>query len=140
MSQIYEWITKDSISADLEAGSKEKIIENLVKLLKNTKRVIDSSLVETDILQRENVASTQISPQLTVPHAHTEGVSDFCVSLGIVNKKEIFMLIAWNNMEYKNLKTLAKLIECVNDDLVKSAILSARDSGEIYDIITDALS
>ncbi len=139
MAHYYDWITVASIATNLEAGSKEQTIKHLVQLLKKTDKVEDEALVERDILTRESIESTQISDYLTVPHAHTNGVKEFCVSLGVVQKKEIYMLIAWDTMNYQNLKMLARLIEAVNDVNNAKAIIAAKNSQEIYDLLMHAM-
>lgn len=137
MTHTYDWITVDSISVDLGNGEKESLIHRLVHLLENTKKVSDSETVEKDILKREAIASTQISEHLTVPHAHTNGVNGFCVSIGIVEKKEIFMMIAYDTLKEHNLTLLAELIEVVNNE--KSALLCAKSPKEIYDLLTSKI-
>lgn len=139
MAQTYAWITADSITTDLENGSKEEIIEQLVELLRLTGKVTDAALVEQDILKREAVASTAIDDTFDAPHALTKGVSDFCISVGIVAHQAIYMLIAWNESNARNLRYLATLLEVVKNDETKQKLLAAETSDAVYRILESAL-
>lgn len=135
----YDWITADSITTDLENGSKEEIIEQLVELLRLTGKVTDPEQVEKDILQRESVASTAIDDTFDAPHALTAGVSDFCISVGIVEHTSLYILIAWNESNTRNLRYLATLLEVVKNEATKQKMLAAETNDAVYRILASAL-
>ena len=137
MAHTHDWIHAASLTTDLEDGDIEDIIEQLIELLKLSGKVTDENRVAQDIMHREQLASTAIEDDIDVPHALTTGVSDFCFSAGVVHHKKIYMLIAWNESNTKNLRQLASLLEAVKN--AKEAILAAHSGDEICHKIESAL-
>lgn len=138
MNKNYNWISPDSITAELEDGDKEEIIGQLMELLRLSGTVTDPAAVEEAILRREKLASTSIDDDIDAPHALTTGVSEFCASAGVVDHKKIYLLIAWNESNSRNLKLLAMLLEAVKAE--KDRILAAETGEQIHRILTAALS
>ncbi|MBR4464918.1 MAG: PTS sugar transporter subunit IIA [Treponema sp.] len=138
MTKEYEWITPASITTDLEDGNNEEIIGQLTELLRLTGKVTDPAAVEEAILKREQIASTSIDDDIDAPHALTTGVSEFCTAIGVVSHRKIYILIAWNESNTRNLKLLAVLLELIKNE--KQKILAAETGNQIHRILTDALA
>ncbi|MBQ6781153.1 MAG: PTS sugar transporter subunit IIA [Treponema sp.] len=138
MTHKDNWIDAVSMTVDLEDGDMEEIIGQLIELAKLNGKVSDADILEKDIMRRERMASTAIDDNIDVPHSLTAGVSDFCVSLGVVGHKKIFMLIAWNESNTKNLKQMAALLEAVKN--AEEKILAATSGQEIFRVIEAALT
>jgi len=138
MTNEYDWITPASITTDLEDGNSEEIIGQLTELLRLTGKVTDPAAVEEAILKREQIASTSIADDIDAPHALTRGVSEFCAAIGVAAHRKIYILIAWNESNTRNLKLLAVLLESVKAE--KDRILAAESEEAIYRILTTALS
>lgn len=137
--KILNWIVPASIELSLENGSKEKIIDELIALLEKTGNVSFPTIVKQDIMHREEQGSTLIAEGLCVPHAHTAGVESFCAAVGIVNRTDIYVLLAWNEHTALCLKRLAAIIETLQIPEIRAAILAAQSSEEILESLRPRL-
>ena len=104
----------------------------MILLLSKTSHVKSASILKQDILHRESLGNTDLGEQLSVPHAFSAGVDDFCAAIAVTADKKICLLTAWNEHTDKNLKRMATLIELFQKKELCKKILSAKTAQELY--------
>ena len=82
-SALSKILSKDVISAELQAENKQEALEELVWLLEKSGKVIDHRAVLNDILAREKIMSTGLENGIAIPHAKSDGVKEICVAVGV---------------------------------------------------------
>lgn len=137
--QFHGWLLPSSVSADLEDGSDNKILSELIQLLEQTGCVTNPDCVMNDIMAREKIGSTAISDGIIVPHARTAGVSSLCAAAGIVNHKTIYMMIAWPENNTACLKRLSAIIEILLNTKIEQSLLASKDNQAVFTCLTDHL-
>jgi len=77
-----EKLKKNQILLDLKGESRDEIIRELAKCLKDNEKIVDFDGFLEHVFKRENEASTGIGNGVAIPHARTNRVSDFIVAIG----------------------------------------------------------
>ncbi len=134
------WILPDSVSLTVCDAGREAVLDQMLALLERTGGVKDKKILKTDLLNREALGSVDIGDGVSMPHAQSQGVSRFCASLAVTDKKRIYLLTAWPSISYKELKTIAAFIELFKDERKKKELLLAESSQELFEKIKVHLS
>jgi Phosphotransferase system mannitol/fructose-specific IIA domain (Ntr-type) len=137
--QFHDWLLPSSVTAELEDGTNNDVLTQLIGLLEKTGCVTDRQRVLADILTREKAGSTEITEGIVVPHAKSSGVSSLCAAAGVVGHKTIYMMIVWPENTALCLKRLSALIEILLNSKTDHALLSSRNSAEVYGCIAENL-
>ncbi len=144
--KISELIPQDKIIPGLKGKNKEEIINELVDVFKNDKRVFDIDALRNDIFKRERIMSTGVGNGFAIPHCTTDVVKDFIAAFGkssapvdfdaIDNQPVIlFYLIAGNNIK-QHMKLLSSIVKYMNNE-VKEKLLRAGNAEEILAVFKD---
>jgi len=79
--KLAEILPEDQISANLAGENKFQVIEELLDLLNNNKKIANRDIALQDVLAREGYLSTGLENGLAIPHAKTDGVDQLVISL-----------------------------------------------------------
>lgn len=93
---IGQVITKDLISLDLQADSKEAAIEELTDLLVAHGDVIDKQKFIDDVIERETEGMTGLGEGVAIPHGKSLAVKNTTIAIGISQKN-----IEWESLDDK---------------------------------------
>lgn len=80
--KLYEYLKENNILLDLKGQTKEEVIRELSKLLKEEKNIVDFDGFVSAVFTREKMASTGIGYEIAVPHARTDTVEDVVIAFG----------------------------------------------------------
>lgn len=81
--QIKELLSKKAIEPNLQAQTKEEVLEELVSLLEKTGKLVDRKEFLRVIGEREELGSTGIGYNIAIPHARSSGVESLVGAFGI---------------------------------------------------------
>jgi len=134
-------------------STKRDIFTALMDSLETAPQVKDREELEDAIWKREELMSTGIGLGIGIPHVRLYSVSDITLSVA-VNKKEIsdyqsldnipvkivFMVAAAYNQHSEYLKLLSFISSLLKNGEFMDKLINAKDSTEIYKILTEGES
>lgn len=140
-------ITKECISLNLTAKSKNDVIDELVNMLFENGKLNDPKEYKKQILKREEESSTGLEEGIAIPHAKTAAVKVPTVAIGISKdgvdfnsldgepSKLFFMIAAPANAKDSHIEVLSQLSTSLLDDDIREGILNAKSKEEIINIL-----
>jgi len=145
--KLAEILPEDQISANLAGENKFQVIEELLDLLNNNKKIADRDLALHDVLAREGYLSTGLENGIAIPHAKTDGVNQLVISLG--TKKEgiefesldgkpgqlIFLVLSPRDTSGPHIQALATISRNLKEKSLRDALINADSAGEIAEIL-----
>lgn len=143
---IVDIITKDTISFDIEAKSKDDLLEKMMDLINRSKKVTDRDAAKKEILQRESIMSTGVGKGIALPHAKTNAVTDSVGALAVLENKIdyesldskpidiVFLLLSKENNVGTHLLLLSKISRIMNNEEIKTEIKNAGNPENVIKI------
>ena len=147
--KIVDVLNPKAISADLQATTKESVIEELVDILIESgsiERRHKPKVVEV-LMAREALGSTAIGQGIAIPHGKCDSVKKLVGCLAI-SKKGInfdsldgepahifFLLVAPVDSAGPHLKALARISRLLKDKFVRDSLKSVKDEKALLKII-----
>ena len=140
-------ITKECISLNLTAKSKNDVIDELVNMLFKNGKLNDPKEYKAQILKREEESSTGLEEGIAIPHAKTAAVKVPTVAIGISKdgvdfnsldgepSKLFFMIAAPANAKDSHIEVLSQLSTSLLEDDIREGILNAKSKEEIISIL-----
>ena len=83
---IFDVLTEDCVSVDLQATTKEEAIKEMVDILGTRRKLEDAELCLSDVFARERIMSTGMQHGIALPHAKTDGPRTLRAAVGISKK------------------------------------------------------
>lgn len=148
--RITELLTRDTIAMDVEATTKEGVIDTLVAQLDHAGILSDVDAFKDAIMAREGQSTTGIGEGIAIPHAKVDAVKQPAIAFGKskagVDYQSLdgqpahlfFMIAAPEGGAQTHLDALAKLSGVLMDDKVREALLHASIPDEVLAIIDRA--
>lgn len=145
--KITELLTKDTIILDLEAQSKDGVIDELIEKLHAAGKLKNKEDYKQAILTRESQSTTGIGEGIAIPHAKTNAVSQPAIAFGRSrdgidyesldgkNAHLFFMIAAYEGANNDHLQTLSRLSSFLMDAGFRSKLESAATKEEILHAI-----
>ncbi len=143
-----ELVTVDRIT-DLHTSSKDEVLEEMIKLLENSKNVTDVEEFRTKIFEREQIQSTGVGVGMAIPHVKIPSISDFVIAIGrhqagidfdSLDKKptHIVVMIGCNNSQSGDfLRVLARLVTKLKEVDLQKRILEAPSLEAVRDLFLE---
>lgn len=134
---------------DLTAKNKSELLEKLISHLASSSKVLDPELMKTAIIEREKAMSTGIGNGLAVPHARTNAVSDFVITVarvipaidfGADDKipvSLVFLIVATEKQDAEYIRLLSRLMLRLRNEEFLHSITNAKNTIEIYNLIRE---
>ncbi len=147
--KICDIIKEEFIIAELKGQNKEDIINELINIFKNDKRVNNLEKVRTAVLEREKIMSTGVGKGFAIPHGKTDAVNEIIAAFGKSNKPIdfaaldeqpvylVFLLVGKDNLVGPHIKLLSRISRMMNKDEFRENLIKAKTSKEIYDIFQE---
>lgn len=146
MENILKYLKLENINLKLQAKNKNQAIKEMCEIIKNNENIINISKCYEDILNRENIGTTQITDKIAIPHTKTDHVKDFVISLGVAKNgidygqekiKLVILFLVPNNRNIEYLKLLATISRIfINENLVDK-IIESSDPLEILNYLKE---
>jgi len=144
--KILDFLPREAILGDLQSQDKKGVLEELVVPVADHAGTSQEKLVRV-LLERERLGSTGIGNGIGIPHGKSNELEDLVIGFGRSRKGVefesmdgkpthiFFLIITPDNSTSLHLKVLARISRLLKSESFKDGLMSAADSGEIYDII-----
>ncbi len=148
--KLMDFLSEQSIAADIKSTKKEDVLRELVDLLINSGELDKSfrSKVIDGLLERESLGSTAIGQGIAIPHAKTDCVSKL-VGAFALSKKGIdfdsldgepvyifFLLLAAQDSAGPHLKALARISRLFKDKYFRDNLRNCTNEKDIIKVIS----
>lgn len=145
--KITQLIQEETIILDVEANTKEQVMEELADKLDAADKLVDKKKFIEEIWQREKQGSTGIGDGVAIPHAKTNAVKEPAIVFGR-SKAGIdfdaldgepshlfFMIAASEDATTSHLDTLAELSSMLMDESFRKELLAADSEQAIISLL-----
>ncbi|MBD1381330.1 PTS fructose transporter subunit IIABC [Metabacillus arenae] len=141
--RITELLTKETIKLNLEADSKNGVIEELVTQLDQAGKLQDKEGYKQAVLDREKQSTTGVGDGIAIPHAKTKAVKNPAIAFGRSSSGVdyesldgqpshlVFMIAAPEGADNTHLDALSKLSGYLMRDEVRSKLMKAETVEDI---------
>lgn len=148
MLKLTDLLTEDFIRVNLNAKSKNELINEMIKIAQKSPCITDIEKVRKAVFDRENNDSTGIGNGLALPHGKTDGVTDNVVSFAITEKpiefeskdeqpvRLVFFLVGRDPSLF--IKLLGRISKLIKEESLRFELLNAKTPGEVFRIIKTA--
>ena len=147
--KVFELLDEKFILTGFKSEQKEKIINELIDLYKQSDKVNDLEKVRMAVLEREKVMSTGVGKGFAIPHGKTNAVNDVIAAFGKTEKEIdydaldgkpvhfIFLLVGRDDMVSKHIKLLSRISRMMNKDEFRNKLIVAKSKEEIIEIFKE---
>ena len=147
--RIADFLSKEAISANLQAADKKGVIRELIDVLIAAKKIDErnrNQLIQS-LLERESLGSTGVGHGIGIPHGKLEGLRELVAAFGISQKGIdfesldgepaylFFLLVAPQDSAGPHLKALARISRLLKDKFFRNTLRKATTPEEILEII-----
>jgi fructose-specific phosphotransferase system IIA component len=142
-------IKSETIKLDMEATTKEEVIEELTELLYKVNAISNKENFLKDVFYRESIGTTGIGNGIAIPHGKSKFVNKTSLAIGrtksniewesLDEQPVRFIILFAVTEEDKNsthIKILAKVASNLGDDDVCANLLKVKSPEEILDIFS----
>lgn len=149
--RIMDFLNENAVEANVVAGDKKGVIEELVELLVQSGSIKQSDKAEITqvLLERESLGSTGIGQSVGIPHGKSDRVNELVGAFGrSVNGVDFesldgapvhlfFLLVAPHDSAGPHLKALARISRLLKDRFFREELKKAKDSTTLVRIIKE---
>ena len=147
--KVFELLDEKFILTGFKSEQKEKIINELIDLYKQSDKVNDLEKVRMAVLEREKVMSTGVGKGFAIPHGKTNAVNDVIAAFGKTGNEIdydaldgkpvhlIFLLVGRDDMVSKHIKLLSRISRMMNKDEFRNKLIIAKSKEEIIEIFKE---
>lgn len=147
--KLSDLLSPELIKIPLETTKKETVIEELVDLLEENKKISNKKAVLDAVLEREKVMSTGVGQGIAIPHGKTESAEAVAAAMGISPKDIdfqaideqpvhiVFLLIAPPNETGLHLKALSRVSRLLSKESFREKLMQAPDAKAAMQLIRD---
>ena len=141
-------LTKHSIIPDLQANTKNGVIEELVDCLALSEQITDRDTVLQAVLAREEKMSTGMQNGIAIPHGKTDAVDKLCIAIGIKRNGVDFdamdgqpcsifiMTLSPKNRVGPHIQFLAEISKLLGIETIRNQLVTAQTADEILALLT----
>lgn len=139
----------DFINDNLQADSKEKVLDELAETITKSGLKIDKAKIIDVLKQREKLGSTGIGDGVAIPHGKIATLENIVFSFGrsmagvsfdSMDGKPVhlfFLLLAPENSSGQHLKVLAKISKMLKLADFRKKLMGAKTRNDLYKIIIE---
>ena len=145
--ELLDLMSKESINLNLQAKSKDELIDEMIELLYESGKLKDKEAFKKDILKREEQGSTGLGFNLAIPHAKSGEVVKPGVAMGILKEgisynpseeepvKLVFMIGVPEDGGDMHVSILANLARRLVDDDFRNKLINSGSVEEALEIL-----
>ncbi len=145
--KLSKFCEEDLIKFNIEAKTKNEVIEELVELAAQSKLVKDKDQLLKDIITRENLVTTGVGYGVAFPHAKTKttrgiviafGRSDEGIDFEAMDKQLVnlfFLIAAPEDAIGAHLKVMAHLSYLMKSEKNREKLMQVKSPGELLQIL-----
>lgn len=145
--KITDLIKKDSIDLNVQASSKEEIIQKAVELMSKNGNIMNKDEYMKLVMKREEEGTTGIGEEIAIPHGKGDSISAPGVAAMVIPEgvdfesldgksvKLLFLIAAPNTKDNVHLEVLSRLSTLLMDEKFRKELLQAKSKDEFLQII-----
>jgi len=142
---IYSFLDRSTIAADLKADDKNDLINELVDLLEPKVNHEQLEKIRESVFDREKIMSTGVGKQLAIPHGKCSSIDNIFASFAILDEpiefnsvdnepvKIVFLLVGPENKSNNHIKLLSRISRLMNSTSFREKLLNCQSADEIYE-------
>lgn len=143
--KITDYLNTQFIDASVKGKTKNEVIEEMLKLISNSDRVLDFESIRRAVFEREQIMSTGVGNGFAIPHGKSDAVSDIVAGFGITQNeidydalddkpvRLIFILIGKENMVGSHIKLLSRVSRLMNNKSFREKLITLTSPEEIIE-------
>ena len=147
MGGICTRISPESILINVRETGKDAIVRRLVAALARINAVSDPDLLQKEVMEREELASTCVGLGCAVPHAHSATVESTMIAAASLNPPVdldafdgepvslVFLIAGPEGSAGLHLRILSKLARLLHDQEFREELRNADDPGTFFDVL-----
>jgi fructose-specific phosphotransferase system IIA component len=144
---LLDILTPECIKAPLVSDEKKGVIDELVSLLADAKKVGDAAALREAVWTREQTRTTGIGHGLAIPHGKSPGMSSLAMAIGRPAKpmdfqaidgqpvRLVVLLASPPDRTSDHIQALARISRLMTMDEFRNRIYAAESAGEIYELL-----
>lgn len=144
---LYKILPFACVTTKLKSKTKNEMIVELLDLVESSNRIVNRSLCESDLMDRESIVSSGMQEGVAMPHCRTDGVNELVAAIGIApdgcdfdssdgKPSKIFILcLSPKTTPGPILQFMARIAGNLTTKEKRTAILAAHTPEELRDII-----
>jgi fructose-specific phosphotransferase system IIA component len=141
-------LTKESIIPELQSGSKEDVIRQMVNALADTGKISDRDIALQAVLDREAKMSTGMQNGIAIPHGKTDSVDGLLVAIAISKEGIDFaamdeqpchifiMTLSPQNRVGPHIQFLAEISKLLGQPGLREQLIAANGTDQILALLT----
>lgn len=141
-------LSLDTVWVDLQADSKQGIIEEMVDRLVAAGKVKDRAAVLDALLERENKMSTGMQNGVAIPHGKTDAVKSLVAAVGLQKAGVNFdsmdgslctifiMTLSPTKRTGPHMQFLAEVSRLISQPAEREKLLACNTHADIYELLT----
>ena len=145
--KITDLIKKDSIDLQVNASTKDEVLQKAVELMANNGNIQNQEEYLELVRKREEEGSTGIGEEIAIPHGKGDCISQPGIAAMVIPDgvefnaldgkpvKLLFLIAAPNNRENVHLDVLSRLSTLLMDEKFRKELLQAKSKEEFLSII-----
>ncbi len=144
--KISDLLDSTNVIPDLEAGTKEDAINNLVNTL--SARLDDKTIsaVRKAVMEREGIMSTGVGKGLAIPHGKCKSLSETFAAFGKLRQPVeynaidgepvaiLFLLVGPESQNSVHIKMLSRISRLLNSSAFREKLLESDDAQTIIEL------
>jgi fructose-specific phosphotransferase system IIA component len=147
--KITSILTEDLIKVNIPGDTKEEVINYIIDLAQNSKKIKDLDKVRNAIFDRERIMSTGVGKGFAIPHGKTDAVSDIVAAFGVTEKpidyqsldhepvRLVFLLVGKDSLVGAHIKLLSRISRLMNKEELRLKLLEAKTSADILQLLKE---
>ncbi len=147
--KVNELLDLKNILTEFKSENKNNVINELVDLLKDDKRVVDIEEMRKCVFEREEKMSTGVGKGFAIPHGKTNSVTDILAAFGKskvpieYNSLDgepvhlVFLLIGKENLLAKHIKLLSRISRLMNNEEFRKRLIEAESKNAILQLFQE---
>ena len=141
--KLSKFCDESLVKFNLDAGTKEEVIEELVNLAATSNMIKDHDQLLTDVRERENLVTTGVGYGVAFPHAKTRSAKGIVIAFGTSKQGidfdamdhkpvELFFLIAApEDAIGAHLNVMARLSYLMKSEENRAKLMAAASPGDV---------
>lgn len=146
--KLTDFISKDTIIADLQSTDKKSVLEELALPVAEITQIAHKDVVRV-LIERESLGSTGIGNGIGIPHGKLKNLKTLVLGMGVSRKGVnfdsmdgkpaylFFLLLTPDNSTDLHLKLLARISKILKNEPFKEKMMHASNSEEILEFLSD---
>jgi fructose-specific phosphotransferase system IIA component len=144
--KITDVLEEQFVRTNLPGTSKEEIIDSMIRLIGNSRNVLDKDKVRQAIFEREKIMSTGVGNGFAIPHGKTNAVKDIVAAFAITEHpvdyqaldeqpvRLVFLLVGRDSLVGPHIKLLSRISRLMNKEEFRKELLMSKTPKEVIEL------